>query len=62
MPRKREWRLITCRHSLREFQSQEGPKYNSKRGRGWAKESVPTDSESRADSPVSEAHSRFLGF
>lgn len=27
-----EWRLMTGRRSLRDFQSQEGPKYNRRRG------------------------------
>lgn len=56
IPRKREWRLMTHSRSIREFQSQEGPKYNRDRGRDWSKESRPTDSETGAVSPAAEAH------
>lgn len=56
IPRKREWRLMTHRRSVREFQSQEGPKYNRDRGRDWSKESRLTDSETSAISPSAETH------
>lgn len=47
---------MTHRRSVREFQSQEGPKYNRDRGRDWSKESRLTDSETSAVSPSAETH------